>query len=415
MMLCKTAPNDYESTTIEMELALDASRWPIGTSQTIGRELSEHVTAAYSVLSRFNEIRGCRRLLGPSNELSLLADYRLCDDTTTRTMSAILAGGIGFGRTVPSVFCLPEYKPITRDVLSSLANAPNIWVAEKSTGVRVALVFSREYGICLLASNGDAFHLNGCIPELCTFGPTAFECELATNVHSCRKTLIIVRLVMDNGTPQARVDFGVAYSRMCFLVDNLVAPNFNRSSEYPFDLHTKKFVSLSEYGLFTDRMTRDPPNRNIVYTARARYVIDAIMLVVVTQDTWLYYCWQPSHRSTIIAIPLIDVSTRMIDLCISTESGCMSKFASIQLSEPEWHQILCARMDTLIVARVNSSRHKPAPILLEVSYNETNGQWSMVTVCTNNELPATLAGLTKMLTSKISPITYNEFERTVKK
>lgn len=413
---CIISPINYTSYQIEMKLSPE--RKPAGSMPAIVQQLRDDASAAYLTLKKINTIRGTRCLLGVSNPLSIFSEYRACDDNVTRSLGSILASCMGIRTGTGNVFCLPEIHPITRGTLRLLSDASDVWITEKTEGVRVVLFISRDHGICLLDANGHAICMQGSIPALCEHGPTVFECELSEKTTATRSTLMIMRLLMKNGTPQYRFGFKTTYDDMRALVISHLMPYFGRTHvhQYPFDLHAKVFVPSNQLNELTDRMDRHPPDRNIKYDKNQSYRIDGLLVICTgSNGGWFYHCWKPVHRLSLVLIPKVDAMTHIADLSIVGKDNVLQTVVITQLPRDKWHQIVCTRLDAILAARVKSSTHQLPPILLMCKYDKINNTWYMDTVCTNRTSADDFLRFTAMLTAHIDPIKFQEFVGAFKK
>lgn len=427
----------------EMMLSLDTiPRCSMADARTHMEKLGEY--AWLSLVSHANAIRGRCREIGTAPVVDLFGDWAHAEDSVAQAAHATFSRGMGYQGGTQRAFVGAMPVELTRDrwLNAVLPRRRSVWVAEKTDGVRMALVFDRDHGVCTLDRNGTCYKLATFAPEMnmalmnvlpTRLGPTALDAELVVNQSPTaldRYVLVVFDLVVDCGTPQNAAPFAQRQERMRQLVADHLAPALQllARDKRLFGMRAKRFVPLDDLDRVWARLDAtkpgsSPPERMMRYDAHHQFVADGLVMVDVTEVRRAsYYKWKPAWKNTVDFFGEPTPGTLgTVSLWVTNGDGDrLLQVSNAQLSRVQLDELARIYVDNELMARhtpkldpISRQRQRPSRPLFECRYDADTRRWVLVNFRTDKRTPNHISVLIDALQSLINPLTLLELRQSL--
>lgn len=411
---------------IEVELLLGASE--ISMAHNVREQMAARGEFAFqNLLSHMNVIRGRRRQIGPPPPLDVFGDWQHADDATSGRAARQFARGMGYRDATQRPYAGSMPVELTRERWQGLlANRANVWVAEKTDGVRLALVIDKELGVCTLDRNGASYQLSTLCPELgqaiaavrglTENGATVLDAELVHNEAAqaaSRHMLLVFDLAMLNGMPCGTTAFGERQAQMRRVVTELLAPAVHSvpHEKRPFGIRAKRFVELRNFVHLRHRMDHwkpgtEPRERMIHYDEWHEFLVDGLVLVNSADNR--HYKWKPAWKSTVDFFGEPNRATGQVALSVMSDGDDkLLHVGYTTLSAAQLDQLARIYIDNELLSRTPPRQPPPKP-LFECRYDTTSRRWVLVRFRTDKRRPNHFSVALDAALSLSNPLTMKE-------
>lgn len=434
LTLISMGPGEGEELVYEIEIEMSMTRetLPLGAPAQLRSEMARRGLCAWnSLVAHINVVRGRRREIALSPDDDVLIDCQPADDALARHTNTLFAQGAGCHGTLRRVF--PGMMPVelTRAIWHTLREQPeDTWIAEKTDGMRLALLLDRQYGACTLDRTGRCVALGTRWPEwnvaltnVCTSRPTLLDAELVRNtVHGGdAHVLVVFDLVMYDGCPQYSAPFAARQKQMREFVNTKLRRAGASVRSRPFGLLAKHFVPLREFERLRAQMSQwdrsvKPPLRFIVYNAFHRFAVDGLVLMQLRNGrSTAAYKWKPTHKSTVdfYGQPELNSQQKFVLWC-GVDEGRSVQIGSIELTSAQIAELSRTYLDGELLSR-HLPRMPSASPLFECCWNPDQRCWMLVRFRTDKQRPNHFSVLVDALLTMAEPLTFAEIRADAEK